>query len=443
MSKKTLLMLTTCALVAVSPAKSQESTSLSAPQTVLDLSQLTTEITALDREIEAAEADIASYEGGLIQVMVKSRIETLRLTKAILQNRIIAQEGGETIEIVVLGGQPDPELASRILVEIEAQTELVGETARQVAKSGSGGLIGALTVSRLETEKMNLAVLRSSWYRATYGVIAPALAVSAEVPPASAPVAPLNGQDLSVVAPIATVEWADPAYPDIDYSRSIFEQLNREGFKISGWWGVSETKAEVDDSSHIFAINVSRFEEGFQVNTPKLTLGCREGTASVIYDTDDYLLTDYSSDTIPVTWRIDDQEAVSNRWSKITTNDGAGLFERQGEKMIRDLYDAKSLFVRIVENNGTHHDATFDLSGGKAAFDAAAAACGFTTLNLGEEEYRAIQALLNAGGFSAGTPDGQWGSGSQRALRAFQESVGLPETGAPDRVTLEKLGLAI
>ncbi|WP_354540711.1 peptidoglycan-binding domain-containing protein [Roseovarius sp. MBR-6] len=51
-----------------------------------------------------------------------------------------------------------------------------------------------------------------------------------------------------------------------------------------------------------------------------------------------------------------------------------------------------------------------------------------------------MQTLLNGGGFNAGTPDGQWGSGSKEAMRAFQTSIGIPATGAPDRATLQKLG---
>lgn len=49
--------------------------------------------------------------------------------------------------------------------------------------------------------------------------------------------------------------------------------------------------------------------------------------------------------------------------------------------------------------------------------------------------------VASAGGFDVGTPDGQWGPASQRAMRAYQASVGLPETGAPDRATLESLGV--
>jgi len=45
------------------------------------------------------------------------------------------------------------------------------------------------------------------------------------------------------------------------------------------------------------------------------------------------------------------------------------------------------------------------------------------------------------GGFEAGTPDGVWGNGSRNAMRAFQEQRGLAVTGAPDRATLETLGV--
>jgi len=56
------------------------------------------------------------------------------------------------------------------------------------------------------------------------------------------------------------------------------------------------------------------------------------------------------------------------------------------------------------------------------------------------DDYRAIQALLNAAGFDAGTVDGKWGPRSQRAMRAFQAFAELPESGAPDRLSLERLG---
>jgi peptidoglycan hydrolase-like protein with peptidoglycan-binding domain len=102
----------------------------------------------------------------------------------------------------------------------------------------------------------------------------------------------------------------------------------------------------------------------------------------------------------------------------------------------------KDTLIRLVESNGQQHDALFELAGGQEAFEDVAADCGWTTLSLSTDDYRAIQTLLNAGGFDTGTPDGQWGPASQRAMRAYQASVGLSETGAPDRATMEMLGVS-
>ena len=61
-------------------------------------------------------------------------------------------------------------------------------------------------------------------------------------------------------------------------------------------------------------------------------------------------------------------------------------------------------------------------------------------LDLSRGDYRAIQTMLNAGGFNVSTPDGNWGNGSRNAIRAFQELKGFAPTGAPE-ATLEALGL--
>ena len=56
-----------------------------------------------------------------------------------------------------------------------------------------------------------------------------------------------------------------------------------------------------------------------------------------------------------------------------------------------------------------------------------------------DDNHRAIQGMLNQRGFDAGAEDGQWGAQSRRAMRAFQASAGLPETGMPDPATLAAL----
>jgi hypothetical protein len=100
-----------------------------------------------------------------------------------------------------------------------------------------------------------------------------------------------------------------------------------------------------------------------------------------------------------------------------------------------------SMARRMTDGNGRRYDAEFDLAGIQDAIEAVAGACGWSTLDLSRDDYRAIQTMLNAGGFDAGTPDGVWGNGSRNAMRAFQERNGLAPTGAPDRATLEALGI--
>ena len=133
--------------------------------------------------------------------------------------------------------------------------------------------------------------------------------------------------------------------------------------------------------------------------------------------------------------------AVQTHWIFPTPDMGAGVFGRDTEAFIYTRHDAQSFFIRVTDNSGRRVDETFDLAGGEEVRDVVADACGFTTLSLMTDDYRAIQTMLNAGGFDAGTPDGVWGPGSQAAMRRFQARSGLPETGAPDRQTLEALGL--
>jgi peptidoglycan hydrolase-like protein with peptidoglycan-binding domain len=56
-------------------------------------------------------------------------------------------------------------------------------------------------------------------------------------------------------------------------------------------------------------------------------------------------------------------------------------------------------------------------------------------------EVRVLQTALDAKGFSAGTPDGVFGPGTENALKAFQASLGLSANGEACLDTLTALGL--
>lgn len=412
-------------------------------QEALPLSELRREIAEIDASVSEAEAQKAKYGAGLISTLMEARIETLKLTRAVLENRVAGETGGAQRVIELPVARPDPELADKILAEILAQQKIVAAAEKEA--QGASGLIGAVAQSRVETEKLSLANLRGNWLAATYGILLPitppvAGESSAQPAPAqSAAAAPEGAAGAGATG--KGPDWADAAHPEIDYSKAIFSQLHRENLAIHGWWGLSQDRAAIDDSPKVFGINVSEYKEGFQVSTPKLYVSCNEGETSVVFDADDYILSNYNVNTVPVTYRIDGQDAVQDRWTKLTSSKGGGLFGAQGQRMIRQLYDAEKLFVRLTEKNGKTHDATFQLAGGQAVFDAVAAACGFSTLDLTAADYRAIQTMLNSAGYEAGTPDGVWGAGSAQAMRAWQAEKGLATTGAPDRASLAAMGM--
>ena len=56
---------------------------------------------------------------------------------------------------------------------------------------------------------------------------------------------------------------------------------------------------------------------------------------------------------------------------------------------------------------------------------------------------RDVQQALNAKGFNAGPPDGQWGPSTEVALKQFQSAQGLPSTGVLDSRTKDALGVRL
>jgi hypothetical protein len=398
---------------------------------------LPSELALLEKQITDVQAKIALYDGGLIKGLAEARLEALLLSKTLIENRINASEGGATVEVTVSATQPDEARAQQLLGEMASAQQRIDEAEKEAAQGG--GLVQALALSRAETEKLTLAQLQMGYLQAKYGIVFPVVAAPAASTEPAAVNEPAAAAEKGTPA-VSGVAWADPKFPDIDYSIAAFEQAHKEGDRISGWWAIKTERAAVDDSLQISSVNYSSYEPSNYMGLTALIARCIEGETALIFVQDDFLISDFRRNTFDITLRIDEAPAQQTRWNGLTSNKGAGLFGRDAEDFIRTIYDSKRFFIRLAENNGQNHDATFDLAGSQDAFEEVAGACGWTTLSLTKDDYRAIQTLLTAGGFDTGTPDGEWGAGSKDAMKAFQTSVGIPATGAPDRETLQKLG---
>ncbi|ARU02445.1 peptidoglycan-binding domain-containing protein [Yoonia vestfoldensis] len=415
------------------------STCLAGNALAQESSALDAEIAAIESQISEVDGTIARYDGGLIRILAESRREALLLLRTVVEARQEAEAAGATIEVTVPAVEPDPERAEQLLGEMAAQQLRVEAAEREAASAG--GLIQAVALSRVETEKLSLAQLQMAYLQARYGIafpVTPNATMSAPSRPDTEEPATTAGSDAVIDT---ALPWADPDHPSVDYSLAPFEQAHNEGDQIAGWWVINEERAAIDDSPSVLAINYSAYDAGSFGGVTALLAQCRESVTSIVFIQDDFVMTATRRDSFDITYRIDDAPAQSTRWSELTNNKGAGLFGTGSEGFMRDLYDADNFFIRLTDGNGQRHDAEFDLAGVQEAIEAVAGACGWSTLDLSRDDYRAIQTMLNAGGFDAGTPDGVWGNGSRNAMRAFQEQNGLAPTGAPDRATLEALGV--
>lgn len=399
-----------------------------------DVEKLRIELDAVKVEITEAQKQVADYKGGLISSIIQSRIETLLLSKAVLANRIIVEEGGTPTEIVAPVVKPNEVKAAELLSELVVANERI-EKARLEAEK-TGGLIKALALSTLETERLIQAQLTMSYLQAKYGLNIPnIMAVKQTKKKTDADGDDLRGADDEK----SQIEGADERFPNIDYSLPIFTSAIEKDNQISGWWIIKTEKAAIDDSAKVTAINYSRFKKSSYSNDEALIVRCREGDTGFIVVQGDYLIANYNTNKLGITYRFDTQKPVKTNWSELTTNKGTGLFGGKAEGFIRKNFDAKKFFIRITEKNGETHDLTFDLSGSKRAYEAVASACEWSTLNLAKADYKAIQSALLAGGFYQGSTDGVWGAGSKRALKLYQVSKGQDETGILTREIISQI----
>ena len=120
-------------------------------------------------QIEAAKSEATQYSGGLIQALILQRLETLRLTEALLDQRRIALREGAQFTFSVPATRPDPAREAKIIQDLlNAKREL--SEAESEASRYSGGLVLALAISNVMTQRQTVAILHQAALAARYGL---------------------------------------------------------------------------------------------------------------------------------------------------------------------------------------------------------------------------------------------------------------------------------
>lgn len=138
------------------------------------------DLKSTEKEIAEANKENEKYGESLVKSMIQSRISILTLTADLLKKKIYAIKFGVNEDITKNSSQPDNNQAAHLEKSMEDQVSVI-EQAKSDAVS-SGGLVGALNLSRLATEQQTLSMLRLQYYIAKYGLyfvnissVAPAL----------------------------------------------------------------------------------------------------------------------------------------------------------------------------------------------------------------------------------------------------------------------------
>ena len=405
--------------------------------TAQDISELQRDLRVITGEIAAAERVVTSREPEDVREIARMRLEVMRLTKALLENRINVIRTGQESVIVPQTVQPDPLIASEIERAIlEAESRSAQATRDSDLEIGD---VREATLARAETEKLTAAQLRLAYYQASYGFYIPASLSDADAAWESA----------AATAPV-TYAWSDRRYPEIDYSHPLFQRAYQEGAQIAGWWTMAAA------GTNFFANNLSYYGAARDPSRldAQLHVQCFDEVTSVAFVVSGYLSGNSGSassgNSFAVNYRIDGGPRFSDTWSPAVAGQGASLEGAPAEQLIERLGRARTFQIELIDTDRTRHEAVFDLAGVEDVAFEVERTCVESQPHrptspplppLTRDDYRKIQQVLNIAGYDAGIEDGIWGTRSNTALRNYQSSAGLSSTGSPDRETLLLLGL--
>ncbi|MEA3486195.1 MAG: hypothetical protein U9R20_00880 [Thermodesulfobacteriota bacterium] len=133
---------------------------------------LRSELEEVHKEVATAQTELSKYAGGLIQSLLLARIEILKTTEALIQQRIHAIEGSAPVSIQTLASKQDINEAEKLATEINKQEAKLREAEIKAGKY-SGGLLKAIALSTVATQAQTLAMLRQQFLISKLGLSFP------------------------------------------------------------------------------------------------------------------------------------------------------------------------------------------------------------------------------------------------------------------------------
>jgi hypothetical protein len=141
------------------------------------IASIDTSLNELNTSLKEAEEEGARYSGVIIKATIEMRIQTLKTTIAMLEQkrRSFLHRIALTYTVEGVPFQPaSQEHLDKILADVTEVNKRITEASLENERY-SGGLIKGLIEMRIQTEKQTLAGLSQQYLFAKYGVVYPAI----------------------------------------------------------------------------------------------------------------------------------------------------------------------------------------------------------------------------------------------------------------------------
>lgn len=305
-----------------------------------DLVELKAELSSLSSQIETVDVTIAKYDGGLIKTLAETRKEALLLSKTLIENRILAAEGNAVLAIQVPAVSPNEEKAQQLLGELAQQQKAVSEAAQEAANAG--GLIKALALSRVETEKLTLSQLQMAYLQAKYGIAFPNFTTNVN-----------SGENDAKTSAVSDDDGDNGSSDGKDASSDAGE---RDTASESQWQFVEDFDSFNDkNSSYVFLEATSRVSG----DDPKAVVARCDAKGG--YDI--YVLSNgyigARNNRIPVRYRFGENDPTTEKWNESTNGQGAFL-PSSYQDFRTSLATGEDFIFEITDYSGSTSSSEFD-----------------------------------------------------------------------------------
>ena len=136
---------------------------LSACNKIPSTSELESDIASVEIKINDARKSVSEYQGGLLSILASFRLETLLVTKAMLEQKKSGLKRFIPVSYTVDGkGYMPPSNKQQLLQDIEKDITKLRkqlEEAEMESQGYSGGLLGVLSLTNTVTVKVSIAFL--------------------------------------------------------------------------------------------------------------------------------------------------------------------------------------------------------------------------------------------------------------------------------------------